>query len=439
MTYTRPPQLPPEFRRGGIRPRSPSEMLEPSRPPTPPRNGPQKASAWAPFIRLGSSVFTLVLAIMLGGLGMAALVYHEVERPGPLELARTVVIPEGLSSNEISGLLEKDGIIASRWPFMIGFLTESRLGPKKKVLKHGEYLIKPHASVREVIDVISEGKAVQYKVTIPEALTSQQIVDRLKAEANLTGDIATTPPEGSLMPDTYGIEKGMTRAALIERMQEKMQQFVAAAWVKRKPSLLLKTPQDAVVFASIVEKETGRPDERDRVAAVFMNRLRKGMRLQSDPTVIYGIAGGQGSLGRPLTRADLDQKSSHNTYQIDGLPPTPICNPGRPAIEATLNPANTDDLYFVADGTGGHVFSDTLKEHNAAVSNWRKFEKERAKKEAEVAPANAVPAPPAAAATAAPTAPPTTEAPTDKTAAPMDKTTAPVPVKKPKKTTAKKQ
>ena len=362
-----------------MRPRSPSEMLEPSRPPAPPRNGSRRAqsSALAPFIRLGSSLFTLLLAVMVGGLGLAALLYHEFEQPGPLEIARTVVVPEGFSSNDISEMLEKDGVISSRWPFMIGFLAESRLGPKKKMLKHGEYMIKPHASIREIVDVLSEGKAVQYKVTIPEGLTSQQIVERLKAEENLAGDIAAVPPEGTLFPETYGIEKGMTRQVLLERMKEKMQQFLATAWEKRKPGLLLKTPQEAVVFASIVEKETGRPDERDRVAAVFMNRLHKGMRLQSDPTVIYGIVGGQGPLGRPLTRADLDQKSAHNTYQIDGLPPTPICNPGRSAIEATLNPATTNDLYFVADGTGGHVFSDTLKEHNAAVANWRKVERER--------------------------------------------------------------
>ena len=431
MSYTRPPRLEPEYRRGGIRPRSPSEMLEPSRPPAPPRKGKGRArpTAVGPFVRFGSTLFTLALALMLAGLGLAALLYHEFERPGPLEIARTVVVPEGLSSNEISELLEKDGIIANRWPFMIGFLAESRIGPKKKVLKHGEYLIKPHASIREIVDVLSEGKAVQYKVTIPEGLTSQQIVERLKAEENLTGDIAAVPPEGSLYPETYGIEKGMTRTALLERMKEKMQQFLAAAWEKRKPGLLLKTPQEAVVFASIVEKETGRPDERDRVAAVFMNRLRKGMRLQSDPTVIYGLVGGQGPLGRSLTRADLDQKSSHNTYQIDGLPPTPICNPGRSAIEASLNPATTTDLYFVADGTGGHTFSDTLKEHNAAVSNWRKVEKERAKKEAATAPAPAaaIPAPPAAADAPAPDA------------APAAKGTAPVPVPKPKKTTAKKQ
>ena len=428
MSYTRPPRLEPEFRRGGgMRPRSPSEMLEPSRPPAPPRNGSRRAqsSALAPFIRLGSSLFTLLLAVMVGGLGLAALLYHEFEQPGPLEIARTVVVPEGFSSNDISEMLEKDGVISNRWPFMIGFLAESRLGPKKKMLKHGEYMIKPHASIREIVDVLSEGKAVQYKVTIPEGLTSQQIVERLKAEENLAGDIATVPPEGTLFPETYGIEKGMTRQVLLERMKEKMQQFLATAWEKRKPGLLLKTPQEAVVFASIVEKETGRPDERDRVAAVFMNRLHKGMRLQSDPTVIYGIVGGQGPLGRPLTRADLDQKSAHNTYQIDGLPPTPICNPGRSAIEATLNPATTNDLYFVADGTGGHVFSDTLKEHNAAVANWRKVE--RAKKEAEAAPANAVPAPPAAdAATQAADAPP------------AEKGVAPVPVRKPKKTSAKK-
>ena len=166
--------------------------------------------------------------------------------------------------------------------------------------------------------------------------------------------------------------------------------------------LPIKTPEEAIIFSSIVEKETGRADERGRVAAVFMNRLKKGMRLQSDPTVIYGIAGGQGTLGRSITRADLDTKTSHNTYQIGGLPPTPICNPGRSAIEASLAPAATNDLYFVADGTGGHSFSDTLKEHNAAVTNWRKVERER-KKDTDGAAAgpDAIPVPPAAA-TAAP-------------------------------------
>jgi UPF0755 protein len=206
-----------------------------------------------------------------------------------------------------------------------------------------------------------------------------------------------------------------------------MQRFLAAVWERRQPSLPIATPEEAVIFASVVEKETGRADERGRVAAVFMNRLRKGMRLQSDPTVIYGIAGGQGTLGRPITRADLDTKTSHNTYQIAGLPPTPICNPGRSAIEASLNPPTTTDLFFVADGTGGHTFSDTLKEHNAAVGNWRKVEKEQRKKEQAAAAAapDAVPSPP----TGGPATPKVINAgaPT-----PAAKSAVPLPMRKPK-------
>jgi UPF0755 protein len=221
---------------------------------------------------------------------------------------------------------------------------------------------------------------------------------------------------------------------LLERMQAEMQRFLAGAWEKRQSALPIKTPEEAVVFASIVEKETGRADERGRVAGVFMNRMRRGMKLQSDPTVIYGIVGGQGILGRPLTRADLSQKTLHNTYQIDGLPPTPICNPGRSAIEATLNPATTADLYFVADGSGGHVFSDTLKGHNAAVLNWRKVEREiRAKRKAEAAAE-------AAAAAAVPI--PTSSPAGDEANAPSTQllnagaaaaaATVPIPVRKPK-------
>jgi len=164
-----------------------------------------------------------------------------------------------------------------------------------------------------------------------------------------------------------------------------MQRYLAQAWAKRQADLPLKSPQEAIIFASIIEKETGRPDERDRVSGVFMNRLRKNMRLQSDPTVVYGIAGGQGRLGRPLTRADLSRQTDHNTYKISGLPPTPICNPGRSAIEAAVNPATTKELYFVADGTGGHAFSKTLREHNAAVSNWRKVERRRRARQAAAA------------------------------------------------------
>jgi UPF0755 protein len=248
--------------------------------------------------------------------------------------------------------------------------------------------------------MLTQGRRVLSKHTIREGITSLQIVEKLRSEEELVGDIAEIPPEGSLLPDTYRFSKGMERRELLERMQAEMQRVLATVWERRQPSLPISTPEEAVIFASIVEKETGRADERGRVAAVFMNRLKKGMRLQSDPTVIYGIAGGQGTLGRPITRADLDQKTAHNTYQIGGLPPTPICNPGRSAIEATLNPPGTTDLYFVADGTGGHTFSDTLKEHNAAVTTWRKVERERKKEggaEAAASP-DALPVPPAAAA-----------------------------------------
>src|SRR5690606_1761944 len=225
-------------------------------------------------------------------------------------------------------------------------------------------------------EILSQGKAVLYRLSIPEGLTSQQIVARLKAEENLAGDITEVPPEGSLLPDTYRYSRGTARADIIERMRADQRRFIAAIWDKRQKDLPFQTIEQALVLASIVEKETGRADERERIAGVFVNRLRRGMRLQSDPTIIYGIAGGQGTLGRPITPSDIDTPTPYNTYTINGLPPTPIPNAGRAAIEATLNPAKTKDLYFVADGTGGHTFSETYKEHNAAVQVWRQVERE---------------------------------------------------------------
>ena len=205
--------------------------------------------------------------------------------------------------------------------------------------------------MRQVMDVLSTGKSILYKVTVPEGLTSQQIVERLKGESNLTGDVIKLPAEGTLLPDTYQFSKGAPRQEIVDKMQGEMQKALAKLWEKRQPDLPLRTIEEAVTFASIVEKETGKPDERERVAAVFYNRLKKGMRLQSDPTIIYGITGGQGTLGRGLTRAEIDTKTPYNTYQINGLPPGPIANPGKAALEATLNPAKTNDLYFVADGS----------------------------------------------------------------------------------------
>ena len=404
MSNTRPQRREPHFR-GGTRPRSPAEMLEPSRGPAPP----QKSSLFlgstpvGTFIRLGSGILTVLLVVMLAIAGVGALLYHQFERPGPLTVSRVIAVPKGEGRIEIATRLEDGGVISNRWTFIASYLLKNALGKKTGDLKAGEYEFKKHASMAEVLDILTRGRAILSKLTIPEGLTSLQIIDRVRGEPDLTGDITEIPPEGTLLPDTYRFSRGIERQELVERMQAEMQRFLAAAWEKRQPDLPIKTPEEAVVFASIVEKETGRADERDRVAGVFINRLRKGMRLQSDPTVIYGIAGGQGTLGRSLTRTDLNQKTTHNTYQIDGLPPTPICNPGRSAIEATLNPAETGDLFFVADGTGGHVFSRTLKGHNEAVSNWRKIERQmRAKQDAEAkaaaASAVALPVPAAGAA-----------------------------------------
>ncbi|MTD93077.1 endolytic transglycosylase MltG [Hyphomicrobium sp. xq] len=369
------------MRRGAIRPRSPSEMLEPSRPPGPPRgavapNAPRRGSG---FMRFLSGLFTVVLVVMLAAGSVMALLYHQFETSGPLAVSRVVTVPRGEGRIEIATRLEREGAISNRWAFIINYMLRSALGPKPLELKAGDYEIKKNASMAEIMETLTQGRGVLSKITIPEGLTSLQIVEKLRGEDELVGDITEIPAEGTLLPDTYRYSKGMERRELLERMQGEMQRFLAAAWERRQPSLPITTPEQAIIFASIVEKETGRADERGRVAAVFMNRLKKGMRLQSDPTVIYGIVGGQGTLGRSITRADLDQKSSHNTYQIGGLPPTPICNPGRPAIEASLNPPMTTDLYFVADGTGGHTFSDTLKEHNAAVNVWRKVERDRKK------------------------------------------------------------
>jgi UPF0755 protein len=403
MSSTRPTRHEPPFNRGSIRPRSPSEMLEPSRAPAPPnaRPPPRPPGKAGWFVRFVSGMFTVLLVAMLAGAAIAGLLYHQYSRPGPLSVSRVITIPKGESRIEIATRLEREGVISNRWTFVAGNLVHNAIAEKKSELKAGDYEIKKNASMADVLDQLTQGHALLAKFSIPEGLTSLQIVERVKAEPDLIGDITEIPPEGSLLPDTYRFSKGMQRAELVERMQSEMQRFLTAAWERRSPDLPIKTPQDAVVFASIVEKETGRADERARVAAVFVNRLRKGMRLQSDPTVIYGIVGGQGTLGRPLSRADLGQKTQHNTYQIEGLPPTPICNPGRPALEASLNPAATNDIFFVADGAGGHVFSDTLKEHNAAVANLRKIEQERAKKAADTPTLASPPAKGAAAAAAA--------------------------------------
>jgi UPF0755 protein len=358
--------------------RSPAERLEPGRAPSRPRGLEVKEPSRfvSTTVRVFSALFTITLVAMVTSAAIGFVLYNQFERAGPLTEAQTIVVPKGEGRIAIAERLEREGVIGNRWTFIGGHLVQMLFGDRKtQELKAGEYQIKAHASMREVMEILSSGHSILYKVTVPEGLTSRQIVERLKGEVNLTGEITSVPPEGALLPDTYTFSKGASRQEIIDQMEAEMQKTLAALWEQRQPDLPLRTLQEAVTFASIVEKETGRADERARVAAVFHNRLRKGMRLQSDPTIIYGITGGAGSLGRGITKVDIDTKTPYNTYQINGLPPGPIANPGRAALEATLNPAKTDDLFFVADGSGGHTFSSTLKEHNSAVKKWRSIEK----------------------------------------------------------------
>ncbi|HMN37834.1 MAG TPA: endolytic transglycosylase MltG [Hyphomicrobium sp.] len=416
--------------------RSPNERLEPARAPARPRGlqEHEPSRLLGGLVRIASGLFTIALVAMLTIGGVGVVLYNQFERPGPLEEAQTIVVAKGKGRIQIAEALEEQGVIANRWTFVAGHLFQTLFGPGRGLdLKAGEYEVKAHASMREILDTLAQGKSIQYKVAIPEGLTSQQIVERLRAERNLTGEISRIPPEGSLMPDTYLISKGMGREELLDRMQEHMSDFLKTAWEKRRTDLPLRTAEEAVIFASIVEKETGRADERSKVAAVFHNRLKKGMRLQSDPTIIYGIVGGQGSLGRAITKPDIDTKTPYNTYQINGLPPGPICNPGRDAIAAALNPEDTSDLYFVADGTGGHVFSETLKEHNSAVQKWREVERQTAKSRTSEASADLSPNPDVAPVPEAADDKPATAKADQRQKAASAGADIPLPVRKPKK------
>jgi UPF0755 protein len=371
-------------------PRSPSEALEPTRAPARPRGTRRRREArrLGPVLRAVNGLLSLAV-VVLGVIGGAAVWFdHELDKEGPTEAVRGFVVREREGARDIAQRLEADGIINSQHLFVAHYVARSFwtwFGGKPLVLKAGDYQIERGQSMREIAELIGEGKSVLLAITAPEGLTSHQIAERLRADPNLTGEITAVPPEGSLLPDTYKYPRGISRQALIELMQKEARRFLEKAWETRQANLPFRSPEEALILASIVEKETGRKDERDRVAAVFVNRLRQGMRLQSDPTILYGLSGGQVAWGRPILKSDIQSRTAHNTYQIDGMPPTPICNPGRAAIAAVLNPAKTGDLYFVADGNGGHVFSQTLKDHNAAVANWRKVEQDLRARQAEAA------------------------------------------------------
>ena len=294
-------------------------------------------------------------------------VHGQFDTPGPARGERTVFLPPGQSAFDIADRLEEAGVIDDPVLFVAGLWIED----KQHSLKAGEYLFEALVTPRGVMEKLVAGDTITHRFTVTEGMTSAEVVAALNAAPVLLGEIAAVPAEGSLLPETYHYGLGDSRAALIERMQHAMARLVDELWPERDPTVALDDAQQAVVLASIVEKETAVADERPVIAGVFLNRLKQGMRLQADVTVVYAVTGGKRPLGRPLSRADLWVESPYNTYRQGGLPPGPIANPGRASLAAVLNPAATDALYFVADGSGGHAFAETLDEHNRNVANWR--------------------------------------------------------------------
>ncbi len=315
---------------------------------------------------------------------------------------RVVMIEKGSTSAAIATKLKEAGAIADDGQFRLALRVREFMGDKP-VMKAGEYELKSGASMEAIVKELSTGSPLQYAVIVPEGLTSQMILSLLVEKAwkstggagptyKLGGAVPALPAEGVLLPGDYAVTRGDTIESVINRMITAQQDLLAELWPNRQSGLPLKTKEEAVNLASIVENETGVPHERPQVASLFINRLNKRMRLQSDPTIVYGITRGA-PLGHGLRVSEIAMKTEWNTYQIDGLPKTPICNPGRESIKAVLQPAVTDYIYFVADGSGGHAFAATLGEHNANVANWRQIEKQRDVKEPAAAPAGAKPKP----------------------------------------------
>ncbi len=356
-------------------PQSAAEALRPQAGVEPPKRMRARA-ARNQFVIFFNLAFTLLVLVLIG-LGSALYVGRiAFENPGPLEASSTFVVRPGSSVSQIASSLERRGMISNARVFEYG----ARAYSNQDKFKAGEYEVRENASMKEIMETMVRGISILYPLTIVEGMTVQQAWQKIAENETLDGEMpAQLPPEGWLVADTQKFSRGTTRADIVERMIEQQRTLVQQIWERRAPDLPIATVEEFVTLASIVEKETGVAEERPRVAAVFINRLRQGIRLQSDPTIIYGVWGGAGKpADEPIRQSHIRGETPYNTYTIDGLPPTPIAIPGRASLEAVANPAQTDDLFFVADGTGGHAFAKTLDEHNANVARWREIERKRA-------------------------------------------------------------
>lgn len=334
--------------------------------------------------RLFLRLFVLVVICLSGGsvFSFYSLLYEQND----IAESTVILVEKGENLNQIARRLKRDNLLNS----VAVFKVAARLSGKSTQLKAGEYRIPARASAKEILDILVSGQTVVRRVTVPEGKTSRQIFDLLMQTPGLFGDLPEPPANGSLLPETYVFSYGLPRKVILERMLSGMNKTIEELWPLRDPDLPYTTKEEALVLASIVEKETSVPAERPRIAGVFVNRLRKGMRLQTDPTVIYAVTDGTMELNRRLTHKDLRTDHPFNTYVNKGLPPAPICNPGRESIQAVLQPQKTNEIYFVADGTGGHVFSRTFEEHKRNIANWKKARRRKLTQAARRARAAAV-------------------------------------------------
>jgi len=312
-----------------------------------------------------------LMAMLAAAAAFSFLGWRIYTQPGPLATDSRIVVERGQTVRSIAQDLDRLGAISDPLAFRIAV----RLRGDSRTLRAGEFALPAHVSIAGLLDILRHARPVARHVTIPEGATSARVSEILAAAEGLKGRIERPPPEGELLPDTYQYHWGDSRGDLLLRMMAAQDALMDRLWPQRADDLPFTDSYQALILASIVEKETGVASERRQVASVFVNRLRRGMRLQSDPTVIYGLTGGA-PLGRPLRQSELDFETPYNTYRISGLPPTPIANPGAASISAVLDPAGTDYLYFVADGTGGHAFAETLAEHNRNVARWRRLNRQ---------------------------------------------------------------